>query len=107
MADDDCKDRYVKVVLEQSGGLAGLRRPPRAVSSEQLSPADAAQLVQLVEAAAKACHDSPVRSSKSYDAIEYFITVEDGDRIFELNRSDANMVQPYADLKRWIEVRAG
>lgn len=95
----------MKVTLDRSGGQL-VTQPPAVISADDLSDAERAHLEQLVEAAERACQASPEKPILGNDMRSYMITVEWDGRQQVLRRSDADMVQPYADLKRWIEVKA-
>jgi emfourin len=95
----------VKVTLDRSGGLL-VTQPPAVISADQLSDAERAHLEELVDAAERACQASPEKPVRGNDMRSYAITVERDGEQRVLRRSDADMVQPYADLKRWIEVTA-
>jgi hypothetical protein len=95
----------VKVTLDRSGGLL-VTQPPAVISADDLSNAERAQLEELVEAAERACQASPEKPIRGNDMRSYTITVERDGEQQVLRRSDADMVQPYADLKNWIEVKA-
>ena len=58
-----------------------------------------------MEAAERACQASPEKPIRGNDMRSYTITVERDGEQQVLRRSDADMVQPYADLKNWIEAK--
>jgi hypothetical protein len=97
--------RAVKVTLDRSGGQL-VTQPPAVIAADDLSDAERAHLEGLVDAAERACRASPEKPIRGYDMRSYTITVERDGKQQVLRRSDADMVQPYADLKNWIEAKA-
>jgi hypothetical protein len=95
----------VKVTLDRSGGLL-VTQPPAVISADELSVAERAHLEEIVEAAERACQASPEKPIRGADMRSYTITIERDGKQQVLRRSDADMVQPYADLKNWIEAKA-
>ena len=95
----------MKVTLDRSGGLFATQ-PPAVISADDLSAAERAHLEGLVDAAKRACQASPEKPIRGNDMRSYTITVEREGEQQVLRRSDADMVQPYADLKNWIEAKA-
>ena len=95
----------MKVTLDRSGGLL-VTQPPAVISEDDLSDSERAHLEELVEAAERACQACPEKPIRGNDMRSYTITVEREGEQQVLRRSDADMVQPYADLRRWIEVKA-
>lgn len=95
----------MNVTLEKSGGLL-VTQPPIVLSADKLTEADRKQLENLLAVAARDCEQSPEISRQGGDIATYTITVERQGAVEVLRRSDADMVQAFAELKRWIELRA-
>ncbi|MFD8984168.1 protealysin inhibitor emfourin [Streptomyces sp. NPDC059564] len=94
----------MKVTLATYGGLAaasGLRLPPRVWDTDALPENAAAELAQLVAAAAPT--PTVDRPSLARDAMSYTITVEDGGRSTVLKQSDAAMTREFAALLTWLQ----
>jgi hypothetical protein len=76
----------MRLVLERGGGVAGLRRPPLALDTATLPPADRDRLHALVDAAQLAALP-PAPGDAAHDQLGYTLSVtgDDGDtRRFEI-----------------------
>jgi hypothetical protein len=100
----------MRVTLAAHGGLAAglnLRRPPRAVDTDELPPAQADELERLVDAALDAGTHRPPGSGPAPDAMSYTITVERDGKTSTLSGSDTAASAQFADLLAWLEAHAG
>ncbi|MFE6844735.1 protealysin inhibitor emfourin [Streptomyces sp. NPDC057686] len=91
----------MKVTLESYGGLAAaVRRRPGVLDTAALPENEAAELTQLVAAAAA----MPVedQADRARDAMTYTITVQDDDHATVLEQSDAAMSPAFAALLTWV-----
>lgn len=90
------------VTFERSGGFAGITRTVT-VSSDSLSPADAAELRQLIDDARffelpeDAGEGDPVP-----DDFSYVVTVDDGERTAVVRTGDANAPDSLRPLLDWL-----
>ncbi|MFI6768097.1 protealysin inhibitor emfourin [Streptomyces sp. NPDC050355] len=94
----------MKVTLARHGGQAAailLRLPPKVLDTDALPKNAAAELAQLVAAAAPAAEKD--RPGRARDAMSYTITVEDGGRSTVLAQSDTTMSPAFAALLGWLE----
>ncbi|WP_327180754.1 protealysin inhibitor emfourin [Streptomyces sp. NBC_01334] len=92
--------------LETYGGLAAatnLRRPPEVLDTDALPETAAAELAQLLAAAASMPQGD--QAGRARDAMSYTITVDDGDRVTVLEQSDAAMTPAFAALLTWLKRR--
>ena len=97
---------FMKLTLESFGGLAaGIRRPPKVVDTDSLSPEEAATATQLV-AAAKTAPSSKTQNSNARDAVGYVITIEDAGDKQELEASDLNLSDSFVALRNYIQQHA-
>ena len=94
----------MKVTLETYGGLAAvtdLRRPPKALDTDDLPRPAAAELSHLLAAAVSMPQEDEAESAR--DAMSYAITVETGDRVTVLEQSDTAMTPAFASLLTWLK----
>jgi hypothetical protein len=94
----------MRVTLTKHGGLAaGIRRPPRVVEADALTPEAAEKLARLVASAKAAPSAGGSGPGRARDAMGYTISVEDGGQSTLLRQSDANMSPAFAALLEWLE----
>ena len=94
----------MKITLAQHGGHAAAinrARPPQIIDSAALDEPKAAELEQLVAAAATA--PSRTNSGKARDAMTYKITIEDQGRETVLSQSDTTMSAEFGKLLAWLQ----
>jgi len=96
----------MKVTFAQHGGMAAgilLNRPPLAIDAEALDASKAAELKDLVAAAAMAATGPPAGSpAKTRDEMSYTITIEDGGHRTVLSQSDLGMTGEFRKLLSWL-----
>ncbi|MFF1556215.1 protealysin inhibitor emfourin [Streptomyces sp. NPDC058279] len=96
----------MKVTLATHGGLAAasrLRVPPKVLDTDSLPEREAAELAELVAAAAGPAPEAD-RPGRAMDAMSYTITVEDGGGPTVLKQSDTAMTPAFAALLTWLEI---
>jgi len=80
----------MKLVLERCGGVAGLRRPPLALDTATLPPADRERLHALVDAARLDALPAPDEDAPDQLGYTLSVTGDDGHaRTFELALASA------------------
>ncbi|WIM99480.1 hypothetical protein ACTOB_003135 [Actinoplanes oblitus] len=94
----------MRVTLTTHGGLAAAitsRLPAKVVDTTDLKPEDAAELRELIAAAASAA--APATSPAARDAMSYTVLAESAAGGTTLTASDAAMSAEFAALLDWLE----
>jgi hypothetical protein len=93
----------MKIILGQHGGQAAgivLQRPPLVIDTTSLDKAEAAELQDLVAAAATA--PPAPGTGKARDEMSYKITIQDGGKETVLSQSDTTMSAEFGKLLGWL-----
>ena len=96
----------MKVSLAMSGGQAAaayLRKPPRVLDAESLPAVRRAELVGLLAAAVAEAKSHIAKETRGADLMSYTVSVEDGEKSYELKQSDAAMPHAFAALLDWLQ----
>jgi hypothetical protein len=96
-------------LVSRGGWSANLRRPPLAVDTEQLPPAQATRAMDLAAAAEKATEDEKAAAEargRAPEAMSYEIIVEHDDRTVTLKGSDVGSSPEFEALRDWLEAEA-
>jgi hypothetical protein len=93
----------MKVTLAKYGGLGGPRPAPRVVDADCLAPAEAAELVGLVNAAKAAGSAKGDEPRQGADLMSYTITVEENGAPTLLHQAHTNMTPAFKALRNWLE----
>lgn len=89
----------MRITITTYGGLAaGLRRPPVSVDTDQLPPAEVAELRRLVLAAQKESQVPSAAEKRARDAMTYEVAVSDGSSQTVLKQSDVSAGPAFTQL---------